>query len=59
MNIKEKRKEKGISLNQLAEKTGINKGNLSKIENGHTNITIKTLKKIAKALDSKLIIKLI
>jgi transcriptional regulator with XRE-family HTH domain len=57
MNIKEKRKEKGVTLDQLAEKTGINKGRLSRIEHEKANPTVDTLKKIAKALKSELIIK--
>lgn len=50
MNLKAKRKEKKITLDKLSELTGIDKGDLSKIENGKSNPTYKTLQTIAKAL---------
>jgi transcriptional regulator with XRE-family HTH domain len=56
MNMKERRKEMKMSLDDIAEATKISKGNLSKFENGKGNPTIGTLKKIAKALKTELII---
>lgn len=53
--IRNVREEKGISINQLSNMTGISKGHLSRIENQETMPTILTLERIAIALkvDSK------
>lgn len=56
MNMREKRKELNVTLEELAKATEISKGNLSKIENGKGNPTRKTLEAIAKALKTELII---
>jgi transcriptional regulator with XRE-family HTH domain len=48
--IKEKRIEKGLSLDALAGKTGFSKGYLSKIENGTSLPPISTLHRICEAL---------
>jgi transcriptional regulator with XRE-family HTH domain len=53
--IKSIREERGISQDKVEAKTGIKRGYLSKIENGHNdNPTLKTLCKIAEALQVKL-----
>ena len=53
--IRKIREEKNISLQRLAQMTGISKGHLSRIENQETMPTILTLERIAIALkvDSK------
>jgi transcriptional regulator with XRE-family HTH domain len=51
IRLKEILEEKGISLTTLAEKTGIEKGNLSSIANNKKNPTIETLQKISNSLD--------
>lgn len=51
LRLKEVLDEKGISLTTLAEKTGIEKGNLSSIANNKKNPTIETLQKISNSLD--------
>ncbi|MGE1103407.1 helix-turn-helix domain-containing protein [Peribacillus simplex] len=43
-------KSRGITLTQLSDKTGIDKGNLSRIKNKKKPITFKTLNKIASVL---------
>jgi transcriptional regulator with XRE-family HTH domain len=48
--IKEKRIEKGLSLEALASKTVLSKGYLSKIENGTSLPPISTLHRICEAL---------
>jgi transcriptional regulator with XRE-family HTH domain len=48
--IREARRHSGMSLRDLAEVTGLSKGNLSKIENGG-NVTIATLYRICRMLD--------
>ena len=51
--FKELRKKKNLTQAQLAEKTGIEKGQISRIENGKYNLTLATISKIAKALGAK------
>lgn len=48
--IAELRKEKGISQNKLAQLTGIDSGNIGKIELGKFNPGLETLCKIGEAL---------
>lgn len=48
--IKEKRKEGGITLQQLAENVGVTKGLLSQIENNRTVPSLAVLLSIVKAL---------
>ena len=48
------RKNTGLTQKQLAERTGIAQGDISKIENGNANPSIKTLKRIAEAMNMKL-----
>ena len=43
---------KGRTQAQLSEMTGIQRSNLSRLENGKTNPNIETLSKIAIALDT-------
>ena len=51
--FKELRKKKNLTQAQLAEKTGIEKGQISRIENGKYNLTLATINKIAAALGAK------
>lgn len=51
IKIKEIREKKGITQLELAEQVGITQVYLSYIENGHKTPTLKTLQKLAKALD--------
>ena len=55
----EARNENNITQKELSKLTGITQSDISKIENGNANPSIKTLQKIAKALNKKLIIKFI
>jgi DNA-binding XRE family transcriptional regulator len=48
------RTKAGITQKELAKKIGISAGDLSKIERGKENTTIKTLYKVANALDKNL-----
>ena len=48
------RKNTGITQKQLAEKTGINQADISRLENGNANPSIRTLKKLAEGLGMKL-----
>lgn len=48
--IRRLRKGKGLTLVEMEERTGINNGNLSKIENGKQSLTYDTILRIAHAL---------
>lgn len=48
------RNKKNITQKKLAELTGITQGDISKIENGNANPSVKTLKRIASALGCEL-----
>ena len=48
------RKSTGITQKQLAERTGINQGDISKLENGNANPSIKTLQRLAAGMGKKL-----
>ena len=52
IKIKAIRMSKGRTQAQLSEMTGIQRSNLSRLENGKTNPNIETLSKIAIALDT-------
>ena len=50
------RKDKNVTQKELSDLTGITQGDISKIENGNANPSLKTLKKLAAAFDKKLVI---
>ncbi len=50
-NIDKKRKEQGLSFQELALRCDIEKSNLVKLTSQGTNITISSLYKIAKGLN--------
>ena len=53
--ISEKRKQVGLTIDELAAKSGVPKGTLNKIINGYTrDPQIETVKSIARALDCTL-----
>lgn len=52
--IKEIRLNKGLSVQELAYRCNIERSNLSRLEAGRTNMTIKTLCIICNALEIKL-----
>ena len=51
--FKELRKKKKLTQSQLAEKLGLEKGQISKIENGKFNLTLSTINKMAAALGAR------
>lgn len=53
------RNKQSISQQELAFRTGINRSDISKIENGNANPSLKTLKRIADGLGKKLKIEFI
>lgn len=50
-NIKNRRQEKGYTLNVLSERSGVSKAMLSQIESEKVNPTVATVWKIARGLD--------
>ncbi|MEO5644244.1 MAG: helix-turn-helix transcriptional regulator [Bacteroidia bacterium] len=50
-NIKAIRDKKGVSQTELADLCGFERSTTNRIESGGSNVTAKTLLKIAKALD--------
>lgn len=50
-NIRHIREEKGISQQDLAAMCNFEKSNMSRIESGRTNITIRSIFRIAQALN--------
>ena len=48
------RKQNGITQRQLSEKTGIAQGDISKLERGNANPSIKTLQRLAGAMNMRL-----
>ncbi len=48
------RKASGLTQKQLAERTGINQADISKMENGNGNPSIHTLQRLAKGMGMKL-----
>ena len=51
--IREKREEKGYTIDKLAKLARMSKGHLSRIERGETDPTITTLSRVAIALKVK------
>jgi len=52
----EARKKTGLTQKQLSERTGIAQGDISKLEHGNGNPSLKTLKRLASAMDMTLIL---
>ena len=48
------RKKSGFTQKQLSEKTGIAQGDISKIEKGEANPSLKTLKRLASGMNMRL-----
>ncbi|MDO4458586.1 MAG: helix-turn-helix transcriptional regulator [Clostridia bacterium] len=44
------RKSTGLTQKELSERTGITQGDISKLENGNANPSIKTLQRLASAM---------
>ncbi|MCD7961991.1 MAG: helix-turn-helix domain-containing protein [Rikenellaceae bacterium] len=53
--IREIRESKGIDQQVLAAQCNFEKSNMSRIEGGNTNVTIRTLNKIATVLEVPII----
>jgi len=54
--LKTAREAAGLSLRDVEERTGINKSNLSLLENGKGNPTLETIRRIAEAIGRRVLI---
>jgi len=52
--LRDLRAARGLTLRQLADETGLSAGLLSQLENGRTDPSIETLRRLAKVFDSDL-----
>ena len=52
----EAREETGMTQKELSEITGITQGDISKLENGTSNPSLRTLQRIAEGLGKNLVI---
>ncbi len=48
------REEQNLSQQELADRTGINRSDISRIEHGNANPSLKTIKRLADALGKRL-----
>ena len=48
------RKNAGLTQKELSERAGISQGDISRLENGNGNPSLRTLKRLASAMDMKL-----
>jgi len=51
LRLKTLRKEKGLSQEELAERSGLNRPYISGIEKGKRNVSIETVEKLSQALN--------
>jgi transcriptional regulator with XRE-family HTH domain len=49
--LKQFRESKGLTQSEMEERTGLLRGYISRVENGHTVPTLDTLERFARALD--------
>lgn len=52
--LHEIREEKKLSIRELARRSGVSKTQINEIENGQSDPTLKTMCRIAKALNMKI-----
>ncbi len=57
--LKVARLREGLSLGEIAEKSGIDRGNLSKLENSVDNVELNTLARLADALGYDVVVDLV
>ena len=57
--IVESRMEKNISQQELANMTGIDRSDISKMENGNANPSLKTIKRVAEGLGKRVEIRFV
>lgn len=55
-NVVSNRKKNNVTQKKLSELTGIDRADISKIENANANITLDTLQRIAEALGKRVVI---
>jgi ribosome-binding protein aMBF1 (putative translation factor) len=50
-NVKAARQKAGLTQTDLAERSGISRVDISRIEGGQINVTLRTMRKLAEAFD--------
>ena len=55
-SLVKERYRQGMTQQELADRTGIDRAEISKLENGNSNPTLRTMKKLANALNCNLVI---
>ena len=50
-NVKAARQKAGLTQTDLAERSGISRVDISRIEGGQINVTLRTMRKLAAAFD--------
>lgn len=48
------RAKQGLTQKELAQKSGINQANISKLERGNSNVTLKTIDKLLRSMGQRL-----
>ena len=51
LRVTKRRQELGLTQHQLADKLAMHQGNIHRIEHGQQNLTVRTLVKLAEALE--------
>ena len=59
LRILRRRQELGLTQQQVADRLGVSATNITRIEHGEQNLTIRTLVKLADALDMKVLLDLL
>lgn len=59
MKVREARLHRKMTQTELYQKTGIHQGDISKIETGKSNPTLRQLKRIADALEMNVVLELV
>ena len=57
--ILDARKKSGLTQKELSEKTGIPQADISRMEKGNANPSIKTLRRLAKGMGMKLVLEFV
>jgi transcriptional regulator with XRE-family HTH domain len=56
LRLKTLRKEKGLSQEELAERSGLNRPYISGIEQGKRNVSLEVMEKLAEALGVEMVV---
>jgi len=57
-DLKSAREARGLSLTDIRDRTGIERSTLSRLENGVSNVTVRTLERYAEAVGKRIVVRL-